>query len=94
MTDARVDSGVDEPLRDSHPPDAVARLAKALFSLDAMLDARSTLVRAEPRTDPDAVWRAARLLQSRAQLISTLLEPFLYDEQSLWEAIRWIHDAD
>ena len=85
---------MDEPLRAGEPPDAVGRLAKALFSLDAMLDARSTLVRAEPRTDPDAVWRAARLLQSRAQIIATLLEPFLYDEQSLWEAIRWIRGAD
>jgi len=84
---------VDESLRANEPSEAVARLAKALFSLDAMLDARSTLVRAEPRTDPDAVWRAARLLQSRAQLVATLLEPFLYDEQSLWEAIRWIRDA-
>ncbi len=78
----------------SEPPDTVGRLAKAPFSLGALLDARATLVRAEPRTDPDAVWRAARLLQSRAQLIATLLEPFLYDEQSLWEAIRWIRDAD
>ncbi len=86
---------MDEPLRAGEPPpDAVARLAKALFSLDAMLDARSTLMRAEPRTDPDAVWRATRLLQSRAQLIATLLEPFLYDEQSLWQAIRWIRGAD
>ena len=84
---------MDESLRANEPSEAVARLAKALFSLDAMLDARSTLVRAEPRTDPDAVWRAARLLQSRAQLVATLLEPFLYDEQSLWEAIRWIRDA-
>jgi hypothetical protein len=81
-------------LRAGDPPDAVGRLAKALFALDAMVDARSTLVRAEPRTDPDTVWRAARLLQSRAQMIATLLEPFLYDEQSLWEAIHWIRDAD
>ena len=85
---------MDEPLRAGEPPDAVARLAKALFSLDSMLDARSTLMRAEPRTDPDAVWRATRVLQSRAQLVATLLEPFLYDEQSLWEAIRWIQGAD
>ena len=76
------------------PPPPVARLAKALFALDTLIEARSTLLRTEPRADPDTVWRATRLLQTRAQMISALLEPFLSDEQSLWESIRWIRNAE
>lgn len=85
---------MDEFDRVADPPDGVARLAKALFSLDALIEARSTLLRVEPRADPDTVWRAAKLLQSRAQTIAALIEPFLYDEQALWESIRWIRDAE
>lgn len=71
----------------------MALLARSLFSLDALIEARSTLLRLEPRAEPDAVWKAANLLFTRARLITQLMEPLLHDEQALWDAIRWIRDA-
>lgn len=75
------------------PPDSVATLARILFSLDALMEARTTLVRIEPRTDPDRVWQAANLLYTRARLITELMEPLLHDEQALWSGIQWIRTA-
>jgi hypothetical protein len=80
-------------MEDPQPPASVALLARALFSLEALIEARSTLLRLEPRAEPDAVWKAANLLYMRAQLITDLMEPLLHDEQQLWDAIRWIRGA-
>ena len=76
------------------PPSPVARLAKALFSLDTLIDARTRLLRTEPLADPDGAWQALHTLVTQCQLIADLLDPLLHDEALLWDAIHWIRDAD
>ena len=76
------------------PPSPVARLAKALFTLDTLIDARTSLLRTEPLADPDGAWRALHTLVTQCQMIADLLDPLLQDEALLWDAIHWIRDAD
>ena len=51
------------------PPAAVARLAKALFALDTLIDARTTLLGNEPLADPDGI------------VIQMLYEPHISPQQ-------------
>ncbi len=76
------------------PPSSVARLAKALFTLDTLIDARTTLLATEPLADPDTAWKALHTLVSRSRIVADLLEPLLADESLLWDAIHWIRDED
>ena len=76
------------------PPSSVARLAKALFLLDTLIDARTTLLAKEPLADPDAAWAALHALVSRSRMVADLLEPLLTDEALLWDAVHWIRDED
>jgi hypothetical protein len=76
------------------PPAAVARLAKALFALDTLIDARTTLLGNEPLADPDTAWKALHTLVTRSRMVADLLEPLLTDEALLWDAVHWIRDED
>ncbi len=76
------------------PPSSVARLAKALFLLDTLIDARTTLLGNEPLADPDTAWKALHTLVSRSRMVADLLEPLLTDESTLWDAVHWIRDED